>query len=69
MGKKAHKGVFITTSKFTTPASDFAQSTQTTIVLIDGPRLADLMTEHGIGVTTQHTYEVKRINTDYFTEE
>jgi restriction system protein len=36
--------------------------------LIDGDRLTGLMIDYGIGVATQATYEIKRIDSDYFTE-
>jgi restriction system protein len=39
------------------------------IVLIDGQELARLMIRHGVGVNTVATYELKRIDSDYFTEE
>jgi len=38
-------------------------------VLIDGEELAELMIEHGIGVTTVETYQVKRVDSDYFGDE
>ena len=68
-GRKARKGVFITTASFTAGAKAFADGLESRIILIDGARLAKLMIEHDIGVTTEHTYEIKRINTDYFQEE
>ena len=68
-GQRARKGVFITTSSFTNDANAFVDTIESRIILIDGHSLAELMIEHGIGVTTQHTYEVKRINLDYFIQE
>ena len=68
-GKKARKGVFITTSGFSKPARDYARDIQDKVILIDGPELADLMIEHQLGVSTIGSYEVKRIDSDYFTEE
>ena len=65
-GKQAHKGVFITTSKFTTNAVEYAVAVQQKIVLIDGGKLARLMIEFGIGVTAMKTVQLKRLDTDYF---
>ena len=65
--KGARKGVMITTSTFTADAKDCARYAQNCkIVLIEGVDLARLMIEHNIGVTPVRTYEVKRIDTDYF---
>lgn len=69
LGKKANKGIFITTSSFTGEAEDYARSIGSKIVLITGSRLAQLMIEHDVGVTTAQTYEVKRVDTDYFLED
>ncbi len=65
-GFQAHKGIFITTSDFVQNAKDYANSVSQKIVLIDGPRLADLMIEHNIGVSTVRTIEIKRLDSDYF---
>ena len=68
-GQKAKKGVFLTTSTFSQAAREYAKLIDTKIVLIDGENLTQLMIDHGIGVTTTATYEIKRIDTDYFSEE
>lgn len=68
-GRKARKGVFITTSGFSKPAQEYVREIQDKVILIDGPTLADLLIEHGVGVSTVATYEVKKIDTDYFSEE
>lgn len=65
-GKQAHKGVFITTSDFNKNAVEYARAVPQKIILIDGVRLADLMIEHNIGVTTVRTVALKRIDSDYF---
>lgn len=67
-GKQANKGVFITTSDFASTATEYAQMVTQKVILIDGPRLADLMIEHDIGVSTTRTIALKRIDTDYFEE-
>lgn len=66
---RAKKGVFITTSAFTKEARASADKHDARIVLIDGEKLATLMIDHGLGVTLEATYEVKRIDSDYFAEE
>ncbi len=68
-GKRAKKGVFITTSDYSKEARDFVSHIESKIILIDGDELADLMIDHGVGVTTVEMYEVKRIDSDYFIEE
>lgn len=65
----ARKGVFITTSSFTEDARQFAAGIEKRIALIDGLTLANLMIEHGVGVTTQETYEVRKVDLDYFEEQ
>lgn len=67
-GKKASKGVFITTSNFNSNATNYASGLQQKVVLIDGRRLAELMIEHDIGVAEEHAYSVKKIDSDYFEE-
>jgi restriction system protein len=67
-GKKANKGIFITTSAFHDNASDYATGLHQKVILIDGRRLAELMIEHNIGVAEEHAYRVKKIDTDYFEE-
>lgn len=65
--KKASKGVFITTSNFSSEARKFAEEKASKkIVLIDGEELARFMIEYNIGVSTKQIYKVKRIDTDYF---
>ena len=68
-GQRATKGVFITTAWFTQDAKDYALSSQYKVVLIDGERLADLMIEHDLGVSVAATYQLKRIDSDFFSEE
>ncbi len=67
-GKRARKGVFITTSDFSQGARDYAVSIESKIVLISGRELADLMIDYGVGVSTSSVYEVKKIDYDYFEE-
>jgi restriction system protein len=65
-GKRAKKGVLITTSTFTKGAVQYASNIESKIVLIDGEKLVQLMIEHNVGVSTTASYEVKQIDTDYF---
>src|SRR3990172_3713291 len=68
-GKRAKKGVFLTTSSFSLDAFDYVSRVDTKIVLIDGETLAQLMIDHNVGVSTIATYDLKKIDSDYFTEE
>ncbi|MDE2400222.1 MAG: restriction endonuclease [Burkholderiales bacterium] len=68
--KGAHKGVFITTSTFTPAAIEAARTSRSyRIVLIDGARLAQLMIEHDLGVSVAATYQLKRLDSDFFSED
>jgi len=67
-GKRATKGVFITTSDFSEGSRDFASNISSKIILIDGNQLADLMIEYGVGVSTIVTYELKKLDSDFFVE-
>ncbi len=68
-GMRARKGVLITTSSFSKDAEEYVGRVERKIVLIDGTRLAQLMIDHDIGVTTARTYTVKRLDSDYFVED
>ncbi|MBR5062974.1 MAG: restriction endonuclease [Prevotella sp.] len=65
-GAGVNKGVFITTSNFTKEALDYKSSKK--IAKIDGKQLTNLMIQYNVGVTTEYTYEVKRIDKDFFEE-
>jgi len=68
-GQRARKGIFLTSSAFTKEAVAFAAAIESKIVLIGGEELVTLMIDHNIGVTPVASYEIKRIDTDYFTGE
>ena len=68
-GQRAKKGLFIATSDFSSDALDYVSRVDTKIVLIDGETLAELMIDHNVGVSTIATYDLKKIDSDYFTEE
>lgn len=68
-GERARKGVFITTSNFSNEARDYVKRIEKKVVLIDGRQLAALMVDFGIGVNAVNAYEIKRVDTDYFSEE
>jgi restriction system protein len=68
-GKRAKKGVFITTGKFSDDARKYVETIDPKVILIDGRMLAELMIDQGLGTTTTATYDIKRIDSDYFTEE
>lgn len=69
-GKNATKGVFITTSKFADTAKEYVKTLYNQkIILIDGKKLCELMIEYNLGVATNKTIEIKKIDTDFFEEE
>ena len=69
-GKTAQKGLFITTAKFSSGAVDFAKNLSgIKVVLIDGRALTKLMIKHCVGVAVVQTYEVKKVDSDFFSEE
>ncbi len=68
-GQGAKKGIFITTSNFIKEALEYSPRNETKIVLIDGGHLAQLMIDYNLGCTTQQTYELKKVDSDYFGEE
>ena len=68
-GNRATKGVFITTSQFSPDAKAYVSQIGKKIVLIDGEQLSEMMIDHDVGVSVGETYAVKRIDSDYFSEE
>lgn len=68
-GKRARKGVFITTGTFSCEARGYVAHIDPRVVLIDGQELAEYMLDLNVGVTPKATYEIKRIDSDYFSEE
>jgi restriction system protein len=67
--QRAKKGLFITTSTFSADAEDCVSRIEAKVVLIDGETLAQLMIDHNVGVSTVGTYELKKVDSDYFSEE
>jgi restriction system protein len=63
------KGIFVATSKLSREAEGFAFSIDSKVILIDGRRLAQLMIDFNIRVSTLATYKTQRLDTDYFSEE
>ena len=69
-GQQAQKGLFITTAKFSAGALQYASNLLgTKVVLVDGPALTRLMIKHNVGVSIEHVYEVKRLDSDFFSDE
>ena len=68
VGQGASKGVFVTTSSFSRGACEYAQRVPQRIILIDGAELTRLMIRYGVGVRTERTIELRRIDLDYFEE-
>lgn len=68
-GKRAKKGVFITTGEFTRDAEEYVKNIDPKVILINGRKLTEYMIDFNLGATTVTTYDIKRIDTDYFIEE
>jgi restriction system protein len=68
-GKRAKKGVFMTTGTFSNDAADYVSRIDPKVVLIDGRRLAELMIDFNLGVALSARYELKKIDLDFFGEE
>jgi restriction system protein len=67
-GQRATKGIFITTSRFAENAKEYVKTITKKVILIDGDQLAEFMIDYGLGVSTSTTYDVKKIDSDYFGE-
>jgi restriction system protein len=67
--KRARKGVFITTSRFSREALEYIAMIEKRVVLIDGKQLTELMIKHNVGVSIKETYQTKTIDIDYFIED
>lgn len=68
-GQRARKGIFITTSTFSQHAIDYVSKIDIKIILIDGEKLADLMIEYNVGVSIVSSYQIKKLDIDYFIED
>jgi restriction system protein len=67
-GKRARKGVFISTGSFSAEAIAYVEHVDPRVILIDGKRLAQLMIDFEVGVASARTYHVKRVDSDYVEE-
>jgi restriction system protein len=65
-GRNVTQGIFITTSRFSPGAIEYAESIGSRVILIDGARFADLMITYGVGVQPKNTYAVVELDEDYF---
>jgi restriction system protein len=65
-GKRARKGIFITTSTFSNEAIKYVSDIDARVILIDGKRLSELMIDYNVGVAEISAYQLKRIDSDYF---
>jgi len=68
-GKRSKKGVFITTGKFSEEAREYVRSIDPKVILLDGKELAQYMIDFDLGTSRAVTYEIKKIDSDYFAEE
>lgn len=67
-GRRARKGVFITTSTFTSEAIAYVETIDPKVALVDGAQLTEFMIDFGVGVSPARTYEVNKVDSDYFEE-
>jgi restriction system protein len=67
-GKRAKKGVFITTSEFSKDAYEYVNNLDVTVILIDGEKLSQYMVENELGISLKNNYKVYSIDNDYFEE-
>jgi restriction system protein len=67
-GARATKGLFVTTATFSQQARDYVEKISKRIILLDGEELADLMIRHSVGVRISETYEIKKLDEEYFSE-
>jgi restriction system protein len=65
-GKRAKKGIFITTSHFSNDALKYVNDIDAKVILVDGQKLAEFMIDYGVGVTEVTSYKLKKIDSDYF---
>jgi restriction system protein len=68
-GKRAKKGIFITTSEFSREAYEYVKVLDVAVILIDGDKLSEYMIENELGVSLKHSYTIYSIDNDYFVEE
>ena len=68
-GERVQEGIFITTSDFNPAAKNFAQRSSKRVILINGSELARYMINHNVGISIVDTYEIKRVDSDYFAED
>lgn len=68
-GRQASKGIYITTSRFSTDARDYVKGLNTRVILVDGAQLAQLMIRYNIGVSVWQRFEIKRVDSDFFAED
>lgn len=68
-GQRAKKGVFITTSNFSQDAREYVANIDLKIVLINGKQLTQFMIDYNVGISNIRTYEIKKIDSDYFSED
>jgi restriction system protein len=65
-GRRATRGVFITTSSFSGPAVEYAKQVSDSLILVDGNKLANLMIDSEVGVSVERVVKIQRVDLDYF---
>lgn len=67
--RRAQKGIFVTTSTFSTSAVETAAGLGGRIVLIDGQQLARLMIRYNVGCRDEEVLHIKKLDEDFFDPE
>ena len=67
-GRRAQKGIFITTSNFSNKARKYVETIDSTVILIDGDQLVQLMIKYNVGVSAGQPYQIKQVDSEYFGE-
>lgn len=67
-GQRAKKGIFITTCNFSNDAKEYISKIDSKIVLVDANQLGEYLIDNNIGIMTEKTYQIKKVNSDYFEE-
>lgn len=65
-GVGASRGVFITTSTFTSGARDCVKAVSSRLILIDGVRLVGLIIKYQVGVQVKQSYDIVELDEDFF---
>lgn len=65
-GAQTSRGVFVTTSRFSSGAREFASGVAMQLILIDGHELTELMVRYSVGVSVRETFDIKEVDELFF---